>query len=266
MSNTRCWERYVAVGDSFTEGLVDPVPGDPDHFRGWADRLANRLARRNAEEDLPFGYANLAVRGLRAEAIVGPQLDAALALTPDLVSLSAGGNDYLRARVDPDEVTDRVEEAVVRIRETGADVLLTTGPNVSWMPVVNRMHARMAQYTADMWGIAQRNDCYMLDIWSLRSLRDLRMYGEDRIHFSSEGHARVAAQAAWTLGIPSDVDDWRLPLPPSPPLPLLASVQANRDWALTHLAPWVRRRLVGASSGDGRSAKRPEVTPLDHRE
>ena len=58
------WRRYVATGDSFTEGLSDPA-GDGDHWRGWADRLAESLARL-AGPDAGFEYANLAIRALVA--------------------------------------------------------------------------------------------------------------------------------------------------------------------------------------------------------
>ena len=49
---------YVALGDSFTEGLDDLTAAEGG-YRGWADRFAERLA------DLQPGlrYANLAVRG-----------------------------------------------------------------------------------------------------------------------------------------------------------------------------------------------------------
>lgn len=258
----RRWQRYVAVGDSFTEGLMDNDPLHPGAYRGWADRLAELLARRSVQDEHDFGYANLAVRGRLVAEITGPQLDDALALTPDLVSLSAGGNDYLRRRVTPDLITDQLEDAVQRIRATGADVLLVTGPDVSWMPLLHRMQGRMAEFTANMWGIAQRNECFVADIWSLRALRDPRMFADDRIHLSPEGHRRVAAQAAWALGLNPTQTDWADPLPSAPPLPLLATVQANRAWARMHLAPWVQRRLTGASSGDGITAKRPLIEPL----
>lgn len=39
------WSRFVAVGDSFTEGLEDP--GTDGRHRGWADRLAEQLGAIN---------------------------------------------------------------------------------------------------------------------------------------------------------------------------------------------------------------------------
>ena len=121
----------MALGDSFTEGMVDADPDREGEYVGWADRVAAALAARNAAEGLPFGYANLAVRGRLIDAILAEQLDAALALTPDLVSLSAGGNDVLRPRVSLLSVMERLEGAVERIRATGAGVMLSVGTAVA---------------------------------------------------------------------------------------------------------------------------------------
>ena len=259
----RCWQRFVGIGDSFTEGMVDADPGREGEFVGWADRLAGRLARRNAEVGVEFGYANLAIRGRLIDDILGEQLQPALELTPDLVSLSAGGNDVLRPKVSLTGVMGRLEEAVKQIRETGADVILVTAPDVSWAPLVNRVHPRMVEYTAHLWGIGQRTGAYVVDIYTLAALHDPRMWGVDRIHLSSEGHARVAAQASWTLGLAPELHDWREPLEALPPLSRFESVRADREWVAAHLSPWIRRRLRGRSSGDGRSAKRPDVLPLE---
>jgi len=258
----RTWERYVAVGDSFTEGLMDPAPGKPDAYVGWADRLAGHLAARNAEVGAEFGYANLAIRGRLIADVAGPQLDDALELTPDLVSFSAGGNDCLRPKVDLDEVTAQVEDAVSRIRETGADVLLVTAPNVREAPIVGRINPRVAEFTANLWGVATRHDCYVLDLWNLIPLRDSRMWAADRIHFSPEGHDRIAGQAAATLGLPVDGQSYREPLPPAAPLTRWETIAADREWARTHLRPWIVRRIRGQSSGDGRTPKRPVIEPL----
>lgn len=257
----RIWERYVAIGDSFTEGLMDVSANDPDVFVGWADRLAARLARRNADLGANFGYANLAVRGRLLADIAGPQLDAALELTPDLVSISAGGNDLLRPRVSIHEVADGLEEAVTRLRDTGADVLMVSAPDIGFAPLVNRVNPRMAELTAHVWGIAQRHGCRVVDLWTLRELQDPRMWAADRIHFTTAGHRLVADQAAWTLGLAIEEADHTLP--PAPHLTRLATITANREWARTHLAPWIRRHLSGRSSGDGRSAKRPAVESVD---
>lgn len=257
----RIWERYVAVGDSFTEGLMDASPTRPDSYVGWADRLATRLAARNGASGREFGYANLAIRGRLIADAAGPQLDAALQLTPDLVSFSAGGNDCLRPKVDIDEVVDQLEDAVARIRATGADVLLVTSPNVRESPIVGRTNPRFAEFSADIWGVATRHECYVLDLWNLRTIRDMRLWAPDRIHFTSDGHELIAREAARTLGLPDHGDPVGA-LPDAAPLTRWESLAADRAWAKEHLRPWIARRLHGRSSGDGISPKRPTIAPV----
>ena len=118
----RAWSRYVAVGDSFTEGTSDSDPEVPGAYVGWADRLAALLSAHSED----FGYANLAVRGRKLADVAGPQLEAALAQPPDLVSIVGGGNDTLRPRADIDALAVRLDGAVAQIRTTGADVLMAT--------------------------------------------------------------------------------------------------------------------------------------------
>ncbi|AKU15805.1 SGNH/GDSL hydrolase family protein [Luteipulveratus mongoliensis] len=258
----RVWQRFVAIGDSFTEGMSDPSPSDPDSYVGWADRLAFRLAARNSLEDKPFGYANLAIRGRLLADVVGPQVETALALSPDLVSIVGGANDCLRPSVDLDSVADRLEDAVAQVRATGADVILATTADPVDAPVLKRVRGRLAVHAANLWGIGQRQGCYVLDLWTMRPLRDPRMWAPDRIHLTTGGHQRVAAQAAWLLGLPDDGFDWRAPLPPMAAPTKIEAAQANAAWTRTQLTPWVQRRVQGRSSGDGRQPKRPDVAPI----
>src|SRR4051812_31146615 len=90
--------RYVALGDSQTEGLGDG--DDVRGLRGWADRLAERIATDSPDAR----YANLAVRGRTAGQVYAEQLGPALELRPDLATVVAGVNDLLRPRFDADEV------------------------------------------------------------------------------------------------------------------------------------------------------------------
>src|SRR5918993_3108352 len=86
------WRRFVAIGDSFTEGVGDPEPASPNGVRGWADRVAEVLSQQVDD----FAYANLAVRGKLIAQIAAGQVEAALELKPDLISFAAGGNDVIR--------------------------------------------------------------------------------------------------------------------------------------------------------------------------
>lgn len=257
------WSRYVAIGDSFTEGMVDVDPARPDRFVGWADRLAQQLQRNAEQHHLPFGYANLAVRGRKLGDVVGPQLDAALALDPDLVSIVGGGNDLLRPSVDIDSLADRLEDAVARIRATGADVLLATPTDTVDAGLFKPLRGRHAVHTANLFTIAQRHGCSVLNLWGLRSIRDWRMWGEDRIHLSTEGHQRVADAALVALGLPPRDRSYDVPLPPADPSARAAELRQHAEWVKVHAAPWVQRRVKGTSSGDALTPKRPTLEPFD---
>ncbi len=256
----RVWTRYVAIGDSFTEGMSDPDPAHPDRYVGWADRLAHHLDAIAAAEHLPFGYANLAVRGRKLDDVVGPQLEAALRMQPDLVSMVGGGNDLLRPAVDLDGLAARLEDAVVRLRATGADVLLASPTDTRDAGLFKPLRGRHAVHTANLFTIAQRHGCAVLNLWGMTALRDWRMWAEDRIHLTTEGHRRVALAALTALGHAPDDDDWTVPLSPADPGTRREALRGHAEWARSHAAPWVQRRIRGVSSGDQVHAKRPRLT------
>lgn len=288
------WRRYVAVGDSFTEGLWDvpdgaaPAPldgvaaGPADvRCRGWADLLAAHLAERAADAahggphggaPAPgttteagdatgdsFRYANLAVRGRLLRPILREQVPAAVALGPDLVSVVGGGNDLLRPGSDPDTLAAALEGAVAGLRRSGIDVLLATGFDTVHSPVIRHTRGRTAVFNAHIWTIAGRHGAHVLDMWGMRSLQDWRMWADDRIHLTTDGHRRVAQGALVALGLPPDDERWDDPLAPLPPLPVTARVRADAVWFRAHASPWVGRRLHRRSSGDGLAPKRPEL-------
>jgi len=259
----RPFTRYVALGDSFTEGLNDPEPNLPNAYVGWADRLAAHLARSASEDNRPFGYANLAVRGRLLDDIAGQQVDEALVLEPDLVSIVGGGNDILRPKADIDALAARLERAVGRLRETGADVLLATPVDPRNAPLMKATRGRAAIFTAHIWSIARRHDAYVVDQWGMAALLDWRLWAPDRIHLTSEGHRRVALNAFTTLGFTATDIGWADPLPAAAPISRTDAARANAQWAREYVGPWVQRRLRGQSSGDAISAKRPTVTPFE---
>lgn len=252
------WSRYVALGDSFTEGLWDVAAAAPDRPRGWADLLAARLAARRGG---PFEYANLAVRGRLLGQIIDEQLPTALDLGPDLVSLVGGGNDLLRPSGDPDVLADRLEDAVVRLRSVGADVLLATGVDSREAPVLRATRGKVATLNSHVWTIARRHGAFVVDVWGVRSLRDWRMWAEDRIHLTTAGHERVVQAALVALGLGADDAAWDDPLTPLPPAARAERLRSDLLWAREYATPWIRRRLRRRSSGDSRPPKHagPEV-------
>jgi lysophospholipase L1-like esterase len=257
------WRSFVAIGDSFSEGMCDHDPRRPGGYVGWADRLAALLAEEAGRSGSDFGYANLAIRGRRLDDIVRRQLDAALGLGPDLVSIVGGGNDILRPRADVDALASRLDAAVARIRATGADVLMATPVDPRNAPVIRHTRGRAATYSAHIHSIARRHGARVVDQWGMTALRDWRMWAEDRVHMTSEGHRRVALAAYVTLGFTPADADWAAPLPPASTPGRIEATRANLTWAREHLGPWVQRRLRGRSSGDLIEAKRAALSPVE---
>lgn len=255
---THPWRRYVALGDSFTEGIGDPVTEKPGYHRGWADRVAEELARLTpAGED--FAYANLAVRGKLLDQIAADQLEPAVALRPDLVSLFAGGNDILR-RADPDDVAVRLDAMVERLTATGATVLLFNATDIKDTPVLGRIRGKVAIYNENVRTIAARHDAVVPDMWSLKVLSRPEMWAEDRLHYSPTGHHTIAAMVLETLNVEHGLEPF-VPKP-LPERPWRTARAEDVVWARTHLVPWVLRRLRGVSSGDHVQPKRPDAAPL----
>ena len=254
-------DTFVAIGDSFTEGLSDPAPGGG--FRGWADLVAGAMSARRPG----FRYANLAIRGKLLGQVVAEQLPRAVELAPDLVSLAAGGNDILRGD-DVDELAATFEPAVAKLQAAGCRVLIFTGFDPRMFPVIRLLRGRIAAYNMHLRGIADSCGCDLVDLWSMRALKDIRAWSPDRLHLTTEGHRQVARRACEVLGIPAEAD-WRVPLPParhSADLPgrsqWLAARRQDARWAREYAGPWLRRRLVGTSSGDGVPPKRPDLLPV----
>jgi lysophospholipase L1-like esterase len=255
---------FVAIGDSFTEGLNDAATGGG--FRGWADRLAGLLA----VEYPGLRYANLAIRGKLLRQIVAEQVPAAVALSPGLVSIAGGGNDLLRPGADPDTLAELLDAAVARLQASGARVLMFSGFDPAGVPVIRLLRGRIAAYNMHLRAIADERGCYLVDLWSMRFLRSPAAWSPDRLHLAAQSHQRIALRACEVLGVPV-TEDWRdpvdadQPLAPVPAMARAAWVAARRDdarWAREYLAPWVSRRLHGTSSGDGRTAKRPSLEEM----
>ncbi|MCU1512966.1 MAG: hydrolase family protein [Microbacteriaceae bacterium] len=255
MAERHPWSRYVAIGDSFTEGIGDPEPLSPGGYRGWADRVAEVLSEQNEQ----FAYANLAIRGRLLQQILDEQIDTALALRPDLITISAGGNDIIRPNTDPDEVASRLEHGIEKLRSDGATVVLFNGPDIGMTPVMRRIRGKVAIYNENLRAIAQRHDVVVADMWALRELKDTRMWAPDRLHFSPIGHTTIARMVLDSLHVQNELE------PYSPePLSKVRWRQARVEdmgWAREYFVPWVMRRIRHQSSGDGISPKRPEVAP-----
>ncbi len=248
-------KRFVALGDSFTEGVGDVDASRPNGVRGWADRVADVLGAADPE----FAYANLAVRGRLMPQVLTEQLGRALAMKPDLVSLYAGGNDLMRPKVDIDELMRRYRAAVARCTVAGARVILFTGVDGVDDPVFRKMRGRVAIYNEHVRSIAAEHSCVLVDMWSMRQLRDRRMWSPDRLHLNSLGHAEVAISVLDGLDVPHKLE--RAVLGGAPLVDRRLQRAQDLRWAREHVVPWVVRRLRGESSGDVVRPRRPELLP-----
>ena len=252
---------FVALGDSFTEGLDDPR-GDQRGYLGWADRFAQLLAAQQPG----LRYANLAVRGKLLGQVADEQVPRAIAMAPDLISLAAGGNDLLRLRSDPDALAQTFDDMVRTMLMAGSQVLIFTGFDPRF-PVLRLIRGKVAAYNMHLRAIADRHGCRVVDLWSMSVLADPRAWSADRLHLTPDAHRRVALRVCEVVGARVE-EDWREPWPAlespsaSGRAAWLAARRMDVRWARQHAVPWVARRVRGVSSGDGVAPKRPELLPL----
>lgn len=254
----RQFERYVALGDSTTEGLDDP--DGAGGYRGWANRLAERIASHQGS----LAYANLAIRGRCARQIKQEQLGPALALRPDLATVVAGMNDLLRRRFDARAIAADIGEMQHALVEQGCVVLTFTIPDVSRhlaMGPLARMLSRRTHALADeVRRVSPRSGAVLLDLAAHDLASDPRMWSRDRLHANADGHARIAAALAQALELPGSDDSWLTPPPAPPPAGRSARIADDLAWGRDYLVPWLWSRLRGRSAGDRRTPKLPSLT------
>lgn len=192
------WRRFVALGDSLTEGVGDPVRGGG--LRGWADRLA--AAMQVADPELI--YVNLARRGLRTEEVRRTQLDAALAVEPNLASALSGMNDLLDPGFEPAGYARELEAVIGPLSESGALVLTGTFPDItvfSPMPkrFTNRVRSRLHAASEMVREVSARHNTICLDADELPDPLEREIISVDRLHPSPRGHVLLAQMFARLL-------------------------------------------------------------------
>lgn len=251
------YRRFVAIGDSQTEGVGD---GDEQRgHRGWADRLAERLAQLTPDLE----YANLAVRGRQITGVRAEQLESALRMEPDLATVVAGLNDVIRPGYDADAVATDLDAVIGALAGSGTRVATLTYPDIGEIaPLARRFRPRLVALNARVREVADRHGAVVVETDRHPVCADRRIWSTDRLHLNPLGHARLSAGFAQALDLPGSDDSWTYPLPETRATTLPRFVADELRWAGAFLAPWAWRRLTGRSSGDGRSAKRPEPRPL----
>jgi lysophospholipase L1-like esterase len=252
----RRFERYVAIGDSTVEGLDDP--DGEGGYRGWADRLAERIARDQGG----LLYANLAVRGRKSREVLEEQLEPALAMKPDLAIVVSGTNDMLRPRFDAEETARDIERMQRAFIGAGAVVLSFTLPDLSpVMPLARPLRGRIRRFARELVAAGERSGARVIDFTAHKTASDPRLWSEDRLHANSLGHARIAEALAEALSLPQSGPEWADVLPPEPSRGIAGAVAKELHWGRQHLLPWLWRHARGRSSGDGVRAKRPRLEP-----
>ncbi len=238
--------RFVAVGDSFTEGVGDELPDGT--VRGWADLVAHGWAASRGEQ---IEYANLAIRGKLVWPIVHEQLERALALRPTHLSFNGGGNDMLRPRTSISHIADAFSHVLRRCDEEDVQLVLLSGANPAGQLPLGRVVQRRGDLmsAAVVQRMAARDDVIRALNWPDAELSDPSYWSEDRLHMNVRGHHRVAARVLDALGERVPEGWWSLP-----PLPEAARL-GRGEYVRDHFGPWVKRRLTGTSSGDGRDPK-----------
>jgi lysophospholipase L1-like esterase len=273
---------FVALGDSITVGIGDPVrrdtleaqvgrdsPVDEDGraWRGWAALLAGGLC----EPRLHI----LAVSGACSVDVRRDQLPPALRLRPDIASVIVGVNDTLRANFDPAAAAAAAGETVAALRSSGAVVLTMRLPDPGQMlglpGILARPLARRAQQFNEMLdAVAQRYGTLHFDAAGDAETYDPRMWAVDRLHPSERGHRLIArrfhallAAAGAPVGPAPD------PEPVNPPPTRLAELA----WLATKGTGWIVRRsrdlvpnLVGLALQEWRAADLGGQAALPDRE
>jgi lysophospholipase L1-like esterase len=248
------WSSFVAIGDSFTEGMADELDSAGRH-RGWADRVANHLA----QTDPDFRYANLAIRGKLLAQIDIEQAPIAAAMRADLVSIAGGVNDAMRRDFDLNRSATHLERAVRQIKAAGSDIVLFSfGDPGRRSSVLGALRQRLWALNGATREIAAAYGCQLVDFWGLAVFDDDALWDEDRLHLSPVGHRIVTGAVLEALGMAQG--DWRNPRPIHASA-LATRARSNVTWAFRHGLPWVGRRIQGRSTGEGLAPKRPVLAP-----
>jgi lysophospholipase L1-like esterase len=250
MSDIR-YSRYVAIGDSQTEGLWDG--DDSVGLIGFADRLAATIDSRYPG----LTYANLAIRGKRVRHVLREQLPTALEMQPDLISVCVGMNDIVKPGRSFTRALIQLEHLYWRLSESGATVLTTTFPDISKiLPVGRFLGKRVVVMNQTIAAASERYAFRLVDLYNAESMMQPDIWSTDRVHGSTKGHILFALAGAEALGLPGSNHDWaRATSSVTPPVRSRAFSQVL--WSKNMLMPYLWRFMRGRSDGAGRAPRRP---------
>lgn len=192
------WQHYVALGDSFTEGVGDPVEGFAR--LGAVDRLAAALRQHNPD----LRFTNLARRGLGVSEIREQQLGPALSLTPDLVSVVAGANDVLAGRFNMTRWEEEFRMMYGALTQAGATVIAATLPDFPILrtlagPLQARVRGNITKGNELIRRLAAEHRVVLVDAWAISARSALEDWSEDGVHLNARGYFKFAQEMLKTL-------------------------------------------------------------------
>lgn len=248
------YSRYVALGDSQTEGLWD---GDDEAgLAGFADRLAVMV-----DQTWPgLEYANLAIRGKQIRDVLEHQLPRALAMRADLITVCIGMNDMTRPGPGFDRALEQLDALYVQLAASGATVVTTTFPNLARILPIGRVLAkRVVAINSQIRAAAALHGFRLVDLYTAPSMTQPDTWSVDRVHGSAKGHMLFAAAAAEALGLPGSSHDWAM-ADPGAALPSFRSRMYSQVlWTQNMLMPYLWTHMRGKSVGTGREPRRPAL-------
>ncbi|PFN27048.1 lipase [Bacillus cereus] len=182
------WKRFVAIGDSFTEGIGDEVEGIV--LKSWIDHFV-QLCEKDIE------YANFAKRGLVTEEIRLQQLEKALTFNPDLVSLIAGANDVLKGRWNHDAYKNDMEFMIDTLSKAGADIIIANLPDFTVrLPFASQKKQEIKEQLLEanevIHSLSREYKLHHVDFWNHHLVNDNTLWSKDLIHPNSKGYVKVA--------------------------------------------------------------------------
>jgi lysophospholipase L1-like esterase len=247
----------VAVGDSLSEGLGDFGFEHRRENCGWTDRLAALLSLEAAARGVEFHYANLALRGGKLRRIMTEQLEAALRLQPDLVTIMAGSNDMFTSEAKLPELEKIFRDGLQLLIAAGCEVLVANTINPIHLKVFKKLAPRATRLTRMLERVAAEFGVRVIDVHGIESLSELYYWAEDMVHFSGHGHIKVANRAAEMLGLTHRMPEARIEDMTAPSRTFFATL----EWVRVHVIPFISRRIRKVSSGDGMQSKHLELIP-----
>ncbi|MBK3562612.1 MULTISPECIES: SGNH/GDSL hydrolase family protein [unclassified Streptomyces] len=232
--------RFVALGDSLTEGVGDPVG---EAWRGWAALLADGLAGQ-PEDTVEF--TNLAVSGAQSRDVLERQTPAGLALNPDVVSVVIGVNDTLRCTFDIQALAARLDEVYAAFTAQGAVLLTACLPDPGAMlglpgALARPLARRQRAVNTVVHALSERYGAVHLHAAEGEWIMDRAIWSADRLHPGERGHRQLALRFHALLA-EEGVATGAAPSPePEFPAP---TKSASLWWLATAGTGWVARRCT----------------------